>query len=100
MINVGMGEAIDNPKRLDSVVEELAAITGQRPVVTRAKSRSQTSSCAEDMAIGAKVTLRGPRMYEFLDRLVNVAIRVSATSVVPTRSFDGRGNTRWESRSS
>ena len=93
VINVGMGEAIDNPKRLDSAVEELAAITGQRPVVTRAKKSISNFKLREGMSIGAKVTLRGPRMYEFLDRLVNVAIpRIRDFRGVPTRSFDGRGN--------
>jgi len=88
-----MGEAIDNPKRLDSAVEELAAITGQRPTVTRAKKSISNFKLREGMAIGAKVTLRGPRMYEFLDRLVNVAIpRIRDFRGVPTRSFDGRGN--------
>ena len=93
VINVGMGEAIDNPKRLDSAVEELASITGQRPAVTRAKKSISNFKLREGMAIGAKVTLRGPRMYEFLDRLVNVAIpRIRDFRGVPTRSFDGRGN--------
>ena len=85
--------AIDNPKRLDSAVEELASITGQRPAVTRAKKSISNFKLREGMAIGAKVTLRGPRMYEFLDRLVNVAIpRIRDFRGVPTRSFDGRGN--------
>lgn len=93
VVNVGMGEAIDNPKRLDSAVEELAAITGQRPVVTRARISISNFKLREGMAIGAKVTLRGTRMYEFLDRLVNVAIpRIRDFRGVPTRSFDGRGN--------
>ena len=93
VVNVGMGEAIDNPKRLDAAVEELATITGQRPVVTRAKKSISNFKLREGMAIGAKVTLRGPRMYEFLDRLVNVAIpRIRDFRGVPTRSFDGRGN--------
>jgi len=93
VINVGMGEAIDNPKRLDGAVEELAAITGQRPVVTRAKKAISNFHLREGMAIGCKVTLRGARMYEFLDRLVNVAIpRIRDFRGVPTRSFDGRGN--------
>jgi large subunit ribosomal protein L5 len=93
VINVGMGEAIDNPKLLDSTVAELAAITGQRAVVTRAKKSISNFRLREDMAIGAKVTLRGERMYEFLDRLINVAIpRIRDFRGVPTRSFDGRGN--------
>lgn len=93
VINVGMGEAIDNPKRLDAAVEELAAITGQRPTVTRAKKAISNFRLREGMAIGAKVTLRGRRMYEFFDRLINVAIpRIRDFRGVPTRSFDGRGN--------
>ncbi|MGH7571787.1 MAG: 50S ribosomal protein L5 [Gemmatimonadota bacterium] len=93
VVNVGMGEAIDNPKLLDTTVEELAAITGQRPAVTRARKSISNFRLREDMAIGAKVTLRGERMYEFLDRLINVAIpRIRDFRGVPTRSFDGRGN--------
>lgn len=93
IINVGLGAAIDNPKQLDAAVEELAAITGQRPVVTRAKKAISNFRLREGMAIGAKVTLRGERMYEFLDRLINVAIpRIRDFRGVPTRSFDGRGN--------
>ena len=93
VINVGMGEAIDNPKLLDGAVQELAAITGQRPVVTRAKKSISNFKLREGMVIGAKVTLRGRRMYEFLDRLVNVSIpRIRDFRGVPTRSFDGRGN--------
>jgi len=93
VINVGMGEAIDNPGRLDAAVEELALITGQRPVVTRAKHSIANFNLREGMAIGCKVTLRGNRMYEFLDRLINVAIpRIRDFRGVPTRSFDGRGN--------
>ena len=93
IVNVGIGEAIDNPKLLDTTVEELAAITGQRPTVTRAKKSISNFRLREGMAIGAKVTLRGERMYEFLDRLINVAIpRVRDFRGVPTRSFDGRGN--------
>lgn len=93
VINVGMGEAIDNPKRLDSAVEELAAITGQRPTVTRAKKAISNFRLREGMAIGARVTLRGRRMYEFFDRLINVAIpRIRDFRGVPSRSFDGRGN--------
>ena len=92
VINVGVGAAIDNPKRLDSAVEELAAITGQRPMVTRARQSISNFKLREGMSIGAKVTLRGDRMYEFLDRLINVAIpRIRDFRGVPTRSFDGRG---------
>lgn len=93
VINVGMGEAIDNPKRLDSAMDELATITGQRPVITRAKHSISNFKLREGMAIGCKVTLRGERMYEFLDRLINSAIpRIRDFRGVPTRSFDGRGN--------
>lgn len=93
VINVGLGDAIDNPKLLDTAVEELAAITGQRPTVTRARQSISNFRLREGMAIGAKVTLRGDRMYEFLDRLINVAIpRIRDFRGVPTRSFDGRGN--------
>ncbi len=93
VINVGMGAAIDNPKRLDAAVDEIGRITGQRPVVTRAKNAISNFRLREGMSIGCKVTLRGPRMYEFLDRLVNVAIpRIRDFRGVPTRSFDGRGN--------
>jgi large subunit ribosomal protein L5 len=93
VVNVGIGEAIDNPKLLDAAVEELAVITGQRPMVTRASKAISNFKLREGMAIGAKVTLRGQRMYEFLDRLVNVAIpRIRDFRGVPTRSFDGRGN--------
>jgi large subunit ribosomal protein L5 len=93
VINVGMGAAIDTPKLLDAADDELAAITGQRPVVTRAKKAISNFRLREGMAIGVKVTLRGARMYEFLDRLINVAIpRIRDFRGVPTRSFDGRGN--------
>ena len=93
VINVGMGEAIDNPKRLDSAVEELAAITGQRPTVTRAKKSISNFKLREGMAIGAKVTLRRDRMYEFIDRLINIALpRVSDFRGLNGKSFDGNGN--------
>src|SRR5690554_6218752 len=93
VINVGLGEAPRNPKLLDSVVEEIALITGQRPVVTRARKSISNFSLREGMPVGVKVTLRRERMYEFLDRLINVAIpRIRDFRGVPTRSFDGRGN--------
>jgi large subunit ribosomal protein L5 len=93
VVNVGLGEAPKNSKLLDSVVEELGLITGQRAVVTRARKSIANFSLREGMPIGAKVTLRGVRMYEFLDRLVNVALpRVRDFRGVPNRSFDGRGN--------
>jgi large subunit ribosomal protein L5 len=93
VLNMGMGEATQNPKVLDSAVEELTAISGQKPVVTRAKKAIANFKLREGMPIGAMVTLRGERMYEFLDRLVNVALpRVRDFKGVPDRSFDGRGN--------
>ena len=93
VLNVGLGEAPKNPKLLDSVVEELTIITGQRPVVTRARKAISNFGLRAGMPIGASVTLRGARMYEFMDRLVNVAIpRIRDFRGVPTRSFDGRGN--------
>jgi large subunit ribosomal protein L5 len=93
VLNVGLGEAPKNPKLLDSVVAELGQITGQKAVVTRARKSIANFSLREGMPIGAKVTLRGVRMYEFLDRLINVALpRVRDFRGVPNRSFDGRGN--------
>jgi large subunit ribosomal protein L5 len=93
VLNVGLGEAPKNQKLLDSVVTELGLISGQRPVVTRARKSISNFGLREGMAIGVKVTLRGARMYEFLDRLINVAIpRIRDFRGVPNRSFDGRGN--------
>lgn len=93
VINVGVGEAPRNPKLLESIVQELAEITGQRPVVTRARKAISNFALREGMPIGAKVTLRRDRMYEFLDRLINVALpRVRDFRGLGTRSFDGRGN--------
>ena len=93
VVNVGMGEASQTPKVLDTVVEELGAITGQKPIVTRAKKSISNFNIREGMPVGAKVTLRRTRMYEFLDRLINVALpRTRDFRGVPTRSFDGRGN--------
>jgi large subunit ribosomal protein L5 len=93
VINVGMGEAARNPKALDAVVDELAAIAGQKPVVTRARKSISNFGLREGMPVGAKVTLRRARMYEFLDRLINVAMpRVRDFRGLPTRAFDGRGN--------
>ncbi len=93
VVNVGVGEAPRNQKLLDSVVEELAVITGQRPVINRARKSISNFSLREGMPIGVSVTLRGRRMYEFLDRLVSVAIpRVRDFRGLSTRSFDGRGN--------
>ncbi len=93
VINVGMGEAAKNPKLIDTVVDELTAITGQKPVVTRARRSISNFGLREGMPVGAKVTLRRERMYEFLDRLINVALpRVRDFRGVSTRAFDGRGN--------
>jgi large subunit ribosomal protein L5 len=92
-VNMGLGEAIANAKLLDIAAEELAAVTGQRPVVTKAKKSIAAFKLRQGMPIGVTVTLRGDRMYEFLDRLVNVALpRVRDFRGVSTRSFDGRGN--------
>jgi len=93
VVNMGMGEAIQNAKLLDSASDELSLITGQRPVVTRAKKSIASFKLRKGMAIGCSVTLRGERMYEFFDRLVNVALpRVRDFRGLSTKSFDGRGN--------
>ena len=93
VINVGCGEARDNAKVIDAIVGDLAAITGQRPVVCKAKKSVANFKLREGMNIGAKVTLRGERMYEFLDRLFNVALpRVRDFRGINPKSFDGRGN--------
>jgi large subunit ribosomal protein L5 len=93
VLNMGVGEAVQNPKVIESAVEELSIIAGQKPVVTRAKKAISNFKLREGMPIGAMVTLRGERMYEFLDRLVSVALpRVRDFKGVPDRSFDGRGN--------
>lgn len=93
VLNMGVGEAIQNIKVLDNAVEELATITGQRPVITRAKKSIAAFKLRTGVPIGAMVTLRGEKMYEFLDRLINIALpRVRDFRGVPTRSFDGRGN--------
>jgi large subunit ribosomal protein L5 len=92
-VNVGVGEATKNQKLLDSVVDELGAITGQKAVVTRARKSISNFSLREGMPVGASVTLRRSRMWEFLDRLVSVAIpRIRDFRGLNTRSFDGRGN--------
>ncbi|HOL72888.1 MAG TPA: 50S ribosomal protein L5 [Bryobacteraceae bacterium] len=92
-INIGLGEATQNPKLLDGAVNELAQISGQKPVVTKAKKSIAAFKLREGMTIGCMVTLRGDRMYEFLDRLMNVALpRVRDFRGVSTKSFDGRGN--------
>lgn len=93
VINVGCGDAVQNSKVLDATVEELALITGQKPVVTRAKKSIAGFRLREGMPIGAKVTLRGERMYQFLDKLVSVSLpRVRDFRGVSKKSFDGRGN--------
>ena len=92
-LNVGMGEATQNAKVMDSAVNELTAIAGQKPVITKARKSIAAFKLREGMAIGCTVTLRGDRMYEFLDRLVNVALpRVRDFRGVSSKSFDGRGN--------
>ena len=93
VLNMGLGEAVQNPKVMDSAVEELTVIAGQKPVVTKAKKAISNFKLREGMPIGAMVTLRGDRMYEFLDRLVAAALpRVRDFKGVPPRGFDGRGN--------
>lgn len=93
VINVGAGEAKDNSKVIDAIMNDLALITGQKPVVCRAKKSVANFKIREGMAIGVKVTLRGEKMYEFLDRLFNVAFpRVRDFRGISSDSFDGRGN--------
>ncbi len=93
VVNMGLGEAVQNGKILDSAVDELGRISGQRPVITRARKSIANFKLRENMPIGAAVTLRGDRMFEFLDRLLNVALpRVRDFRGVPAKSFDGRGN--------
>jgi large subunit ribosomal protein L5 len=93
VINIGMGEAIQNAKAMDNAVRDLADITGQKPVVTRAKRSVAAFKLREGMAIGAMVTLRGERMWDFLDRLVNIALpRTRDFQGVSPDAFDGRGN--------
>jgi large subunit ribosomal protein L5 len=93
VINMGVGDAVSNSKALDVAVEELAQITGQKPVITKAKKSIAGFRLREGMPIGAKVTLRGERMYQFLDKLVSVSLpRVRDFRGVSKKSFDGRGN--------
>jgi len=93
VLNVGMGDAPKNPKGLEAAVAELAAITGQHPVVTRAKKAIANFNLREGQAIGCAVTLRGGRMYEFLDRFISIAVpRMRDFRGLPSKSFDGRGN--------
>ena len=92
-VNIGLGEATQNAKLMDGAVNELGQIAGQKPVVTKAKKSIAAFKLREGMSIGAMVTLRGGRMYEFLDRLMNVALpRVRDFRGVSSKSFDGRGN--------
>ncbi|MCC6261953.1 MAG: 50S ribosomal protein L5 [Bryobacterales bacterium] len=92
-LNIGLGEATQNPKLMDPAVSELAQIAGQKPVVTKASKSIAAFKLREGMSVGCMVTLRGDRMYEFFDRLVNVSLpRVRDFRGVSTKSFDGRGN--------
>lgn len=93
VLNMGVGEAIANAKVLDSAVEELTTIAGQKPVIRKAKKSIASFKLRAGVPIGTSVTLRGEKMYEFLDRLINIALpRVRDFRGVPTKSFDGRGN--------
>ena len=93
VINMGVGDAVQNTKALDAAVEELTIITGQKPVVTKAKKSIAGFRLREGMPIGAKVTLRGERMYEFLDKLIAISLpRVRDFRGVSKKAFDGRGN--------
>ncbi len=93
VINIGMGEVIQNAKAMDAAVNDLSTITGQRPVITRAKRSVATFKLREGMQIGCMVTLRGERMYQFLDKLINVALpRIRDFQGVSAEAFDGRGN--------
>jgi large subunit ribosomal protein L5 len=92
-INMGVGEANQNPKLLDAAMEDLAAVTGQKPKLCRARISVAAFKLRAGMPVGCKVTLRGDRMYEFYDRLVNISLpRIRDFRGVPTKSFDGRGN--------
>ena len=93
VVNMGVGDAIGNPKALDEAVEELTAITGQKPVITKAKKSIANFKLREGMQIGCKVTLRGERMYDFFDKLVTISLpRVRDFRGVSRTAFDGRGN--------
>jgi large subunit ribosomal protein L5 len=92
-VNIGLGEARDNARAVESATADIATITGQKPVVTRAKKAIANFKIRENMPIGVAVTLRGDRMYEFMDRLLNAALpRIRDFHGVPTKAFDGRGN--------
>lgn len=93
VVNMGVGDAISNPKALEEAVEELATITGQKPVITKAKKSIANFKLREGMQIGCKVTLRGERMYDFFDKLVSISLpRVRDFRGVSRTAFDGRGN--------
>lgn len=93
VINIGMGEAMENPKALDAAVQDLSAITGQKPVITKARKSIANFKLREGRAIGTAVTLRGDKMWAFLDRLMNIVLpRVRDFRGVSAESFDGRGN--------
>lgn len=93
VVNMGVGEAVANTKILDEAVEEMMQLTGQKPVITRARKSIANFKLREGMPIGCKVTLRGERMYQFLDKLVNIALpRVRDFQGVSNKAFDGRGN--------
>jgi large subunit ribosomal protein L5 len=93
VINIGVGEAKENPKKLESAVKELEIIAGQKPVITKAKKSISNFKLREGMNIGTKVTLRGKKMYDFLDKLINIALpRVRDFRGIKSTSFDGRGN--------
>lgn len=93
VVNVGVGEAVADPKALDAAVRDIETITGQKAIVTKAKKSIAAFKIREGMSIGCKVTLRGEKMWEFIDRLINVALpRIRDFSGVSPRSFDGRGN--------
>jgi large subunit ribosomal protein L5 len=93
VVNMGVGDAVANPKVLDDAVNEMTMLTGQKPVITRAKKSIANFKLREGMAIGCKVTLRGVRMFEFLDKLMNIALpRVRDFQGVSPKAFDGRGN--------
>ena len=93
VINIGMGEALDNPKSIEAALADLQSITGQRPVITKASKSIANFKLREGRAIGVKVTLRGAKMWAFLDRLINVALpRTRDFRGIPSDSFDGRGN--------
>ncbi len=93
VVNMGVGDAIGDPKKLDNAIAELTAIAGQRPVIRRARKSISNFKPRAGMPVGCSVTFRGNRMYEFLDRLINIAIpRIRDFRGMPTKSFDGRGN--------